>query len=75
MKKKPDHTVTMLPTKCCASCAFYFMALSLCRRYPPTVVGAATGRKQPDGNPIIATLSQFPVLTPDGLCGEWKGVV
>jgi hypothetical protein len=50
----------------CATCQF-FLAQSeeqgLCRRYPPTVVVM-----QPDQS----TLSMFPPMLKNGLCGEHK---
>lgn len=71
--KKPETPVmAAMPTECCMLCWFYLLPDQLCRRFPPHVIGTATGKKQDDGNQAMVWLSTFPKLMPTGYCGEFR---
>lgn len=60
----------MNPATSCVGCVYYLLDVSVCRRYPPTVMD--TGRSDVTGNRIYD--SAFPRLQPYGWCGEHKRV-
>lgn len=55
----------------CLNCKFYLHIPQLCRRFPPKVVAWKNpSPKRPEDEIIIR--SQFPVMLPDGWCGEHR---
>ncbi len=66
-KKLAAPEAITLPSQCCATCKHYIMGPRLCRRYPPAVVLAKPSAQG------ISYHTAFPVMNPDGVCGEWGG--
>lgn len=78
----PAPEIAALPTECCATCRFYLMVNTLCRRYPPVVLVSRTRQplkptKLDDGAEVRVTSlsdwqSVFPPIAPNGWCGEFQ---
>lgn len=58
-------------TPSCQNCAFYFSKDKLCRRFPAQVVSWANPKPTNNDDEIIIR-TQFPIMLPEGWCGEWQ---
>ena len=47
---------------CCLKCRFFHLPHRWCRRFPPKIIRMLSG----------AIVSHYPVVDPDGWCGEYR---